>query len=111
MIKTPNLTKMKCQACEGLEDKLSAEQISNYLKFVKNWDLIANHGIAKEFKFKNFKEALAFTNKVGNLAEKEGHHPNILLTWGKVRITSYTHKIDGLSINDFILAAKIDKLS
>ncbi|NLJ99179.1 MAG: 4a-hydroxytetrahydrobiopterin dehydratase [Tissierellia bacterium] len=66
--------------------------------------------LKKEYKFKNFKDALDFTNKVGSLAEEEGHHPDIYLSWGKVVIKLWTHKIDGLHKNDFILAAKIDEI-
>ena len=69
-----------------------------------------NHHVEKEFVFRDFKTALNFTNKVGKIAEKEGHHPDIFLSWGKVKIITYTHKINGLHENDFILAAKIDKL-
>ena len=73
-----------------------------------SWKLVDEHHIERTFSFKDFKEALAFTNKVGEIAEKEGHHPDILLSWGKVKITLWTHKIDGLSESDFILAAKCD---
>ena len=68
------------------------------------------HHLEKEFRFKDFAEALAFTNKVGAIAEAEGHHPDIYVAWGKVRITIWTHKIDGLTRSDFVLAAKIDRL-
>ena len=64
----------------------------------------------REFKFKDFREALTFTNKVGELAEEQGHHPDIYLSWGKVKVTIWTHKIDGLTESDFVLAAKIDRL-
>ena len=72
--------------------------------------MINDHHIEKEFTFKNFREALDFTVEVGELAEEEGHHPDIYLAWGKVKITLWTHKIDGLSESDFILAAKTDGL-
>ena len=83
--------------------------IKKYLKKVKNWKL-KNNKLYKEFKFKNFKEALKFVNKVGKIAEKEGHHPDIYFTWGKCDIELFTHNVKGLSENDFILAAKIDKI-
>src|SRR5262249_46520117 len=70
------------------------------------WQVVNEHHLEKEFKFKDFREALEFTNKVGELAEAQGHHPDIYLTWGKVKITIWTHKIDGLTESDFVLAAK-----
>lgn len=87
-------------------DKLSAMQ----KELGGNWKVVDDHHLEKEFAFKNFREALTFTNKVGELAEKENHHPDIYLAWGKVRITLWTHKIDGLSESDFIFAAKMDIL-
>ena len=72
--------------------------------------VIDNHHLEKEFKFKDFREALSFTNKVGKLAEAQGHHPDIYLAWGKVRLTIWTHKVDGLTESDFVLAAKADRL-
>lgn len=104
------LSKLKCRACEGLEDKLSEDKIRDYLKLLNGWKLVNTHHITKKFNFKNFREALSFTNKVGKLAEKEGHHPDILLKWGAVEVFLFTHALNGLSINDFILAAKIDKI-
>ena len=74
-----------------------------------DWNVVDEHHLEKEFRFKNFAEALAFTNRVGAIAEQEGHHPDIFLAWGKVRITLWTHKIDGLTRSDFVLAAKIDQ--
>jgi 4a-hydroxytetrahydrobiopterin dehydratase len=74
------------------------------------WEVIEEHHLARAFKFRNFVDALAFVNKVGALAEEQGHHPDIFLAWGKVRVELSTHKIGGLSESDFILAAKIDRL-
>ncbi len=104
-----SLSQLKCHACEGLEDKLSKKQIKQNIKQIKNWRINKNC-IKKSLKFKDFKSALSFVNKVGKLAEKEGHHPDILLSWGRVEITLFTHSLNGLSINDFILAAKINAL-
>ncbi|MEI6731627.1 MAG: 4a-hydroxytetrahydrobiopterin dehydratase [archaeon] len=104
------LTKMKCKACKGEEDKLSKKEVKSYLKFLDGWYIFNNHHIEKTYKFKNFLQSLSFVNKIGKLAEKEGHHPNIDFTWGQATIKLWTHKVHGLSINDFILAAKIDKL-
>jgi len=109
--KLKSLSKMKCRACEGLEDKLTAGQIKSHSTAIKDWKVIDNHHLLKDFKFKNFKEALAFVNKVGAIAESEGHHPDIELGWGRASIKLYTHFINGLSINDFILASKIDEIS
>jgi len=74
----------------------------------QEWKVVGEHHLEREFKFKDFAAALAFTNKVGALAEAEGHHPDICLSWGKVKVIIWTHKINGLHENDFILAAKID---
>lgn len=74
------------------------------------WQVVEEHHLEKLFSFLNFRKALDFTNKVGELAERQGHHPDILISWGRVRITIWTHKIDGLTESDFILAAKIDDL-
>jgi 4a-hydroxytetrahydrobiopterin dehydratase len=76
---------------------------------VENWHVISNHHIEREFRFPDFKTALNFTNKIGAIAEEQGHHPDIYLGWGKVDVKIWTHKIDGLTESDFILAAKIDK--
>lgn len=76
----------------------------------EGWDVIENHHLERKYEFKNFEEALKFTNEVGELAEEQGHHPDIYLSWGEVKITLYTHKIDGLWEADFIMAAKIDEL-
>lgn len=75
-----------------------------------DWTLVDEHHLEKTFTFSNFRQALDFTNQVGALAEAEGHHPDIHLAWGKVKLTIWTHKIDGLTESDFILAAKVDAL-
>lgn len=105
-----NLSKQTCKPCEGIGDRLSPENIQANLKQVTGWSLLNNHHIEKSFKFKDFSNALTFVNKVAKIAEKENHHPNISFTWGEVIIKLWTHSIHGLSMNDFILAAKIDKL-
>mgnify|MGYP001618039962 CR=1 FL=1 len=102
-----NLAQKKCVACEGGMHPMPMFLVKKYLKQVKKWKLKNGH-LYKEFKFKNFKEALKFVNKVGSISEKEGHHPNIYFTWGKCNIELWTHAVNGLSENDFILAAKID---
>ena len=90
---------------------LTPEEIATYHPQVPEWKVVDNHSIERDYKFKNFKEALAFVNQVGEIAEEENHHPNIFLHgWNKVKLSLYTHAIDGLSENDFILASKIDLL-
>ena len=104
------LTQKKCVACEGGVPPLTSEQIAVYSEQVNGWIVAPDtFSISKEYTFKNFKEALAFTNKVGELAESEGHHPDITIhDYKNVGIKLSTHAIGGLSENDFILAAKID---
>lgn len=107
------LAKKKCVACEGGVDPLGEEEIKEYLSKVSGWNLVEKEikKIEKEFQLKNFKEALSFINKIGEIAEQEGHHPDITLyNYNKVKVTIYTHSIKGLHENDFILAAKIDAI-
>ncbi len=105
-----DLTKKHCVPCEGGIPPMSKSEAEKYLKEVKGWQLVGNK-IEKELKFKNFKKAMEFVNKVADLAEEEGHHPDILVySWNKVKLMTYTHAIGGLSENDFILATKIDNL-
>jgi len=90
---------------------LSITEARKLLEEIPSWTLSADvKKLSKSYRFKDFAEALAFTNKVGEIAETEGHHPDIVLSWGKVDITLTTHAIGGLSVNDFILAAKVEKL-
>lgn len=105
-----NLEKKRCKPCEGGVKPLKGKELQGYLKEIDFWKVQNEHHILKEFKFKDFKQALKFTNKIGNLADKEGHHPDILLSWGNVKIKLFTHAVGGLSENDFILAKKIDLL-
>ena len=106
-----SLTQLKCEPCSGNTPKLSSDDIQKKLSEVDEWQLNDNKDmIFKKFKFNNFKKALNFTNLVGELAEEEGHHPDISLGWGYCLIMIHTHAVNGLSINDFILAAKIDKI-
>lgn len=89
---------------------MKGDELKGYLKQVQGWKAVNEHHLTKEFTFPDFKQALAFVNKVGAVAEEQGHHPDITFTWGKVEVTTWTHKIDGLTESDFILAAKIDHL-
>ena len=103
-----NLFQKKCEPCSGATSKLSINEINNKLLEIDNWELNNNQEmIFKKFKFKSFKKALYFTNLVGELAEEEGHHPDISFGWGYVDVAIYTHKISGLHENDFIMATKI----
>ena len=89
---------------------LKGEELLPLQKQVERWTVVEEHHITKAFKFPDFRKALDFVNRVGALAEEQGHHPDIFLAWGKVEITIWTHKISGLTESDFILAAKIDEL-
>ena len=105
------LSAQTCEPCRGGIPPLGGAIIAELLAQLEtNWQVVAEHHLQKEFTFPDFKSALAFTNQVGELAEAQGHHPDLHLAWGKVEITIWTHKIDGLHQSDFILAAKIDKL-
>ena len=106
-----SLTSQKCVPCEGDVKPFTAKQVAIYKPQVPDWSVLDDKKIEKTFKFTDFAEALEFINKVGEIAESEGHHPDInLYNWNKVTITLWTHAIKGLFLNDFILAAKIDQL-
>ncbi len=106
------LLKKKCVPCEGGTPPMTDEDEDKYMPQVPDWTLNrgATHKLEREFKFKNFKAALAFVNKVGAIAENEGHHPDIHIYYSKVVLELYTHAVGGLSENDFILAAKINAM-
>ena len=105
----------KCITCRGGIPSFDISEIHKYLKKVDGWNVKKNESesyfIEKNFKFKNFSESQNFINKVGNIAEAEGHHPDIVFGWGYAKIQIFTHKIKGLVESDFILAAKIDKIN
>lgn len=104
-----NLHEKKCLPCTVGTPPLKDEKLQSLYKELGNsWKLIEDQRLEKEYKFKDFKEALLFTNDIGKLAEEEGHHPDIYLSWGKVKLTYWTHKIHGLSESDFVMAAKSD---
>lgn len=108
-----NLTELKCVACRGGEPTATLEEIALYKPEIPEWHIIPRDDIdrlERVFPFKNFAQAVAFTNQVAELAEQEGHHPAILTEWGKVTVTWWTHKIKGLHRNDFIMAAKTDRI-
>ncbi len=108
-----NLTALKCVPCRGGDPPASEAEIAEWLPKIPGWQILEVEGIQRlerSYKFKNFVMALAFANKVGEIAEEEGHHPVLLVTWGKVTVTWWTHVIRGLHRNDFIMAAKTDQL-
>jgi 4a-hydroxytetrahydrobiopterin dehydratase len=104
------LARKGCTPCRGGIPPLSGPALAAFQNQLPFWKVIAGHHLAKSFLFPDFKSALEFVNRVGALAEEEGHHPDLRLGWGKVDVEIYTHKIRGLSENDFILAAKIDEI-
>ena len=109
-----DLSKKKCVPCEGGIPAFNLEEIHKYLKKVDDWsvkeDGLDGYHLTKDFKFENFLKSQEFVNKVGKIAEEEGHHPDIWFGWGYAKIKIYTHAIKGLAESDFILAAKIDKI-
>ena len=109
-----SLSERECKPCQGDVPPLAGDELATLHAELGNagndWQVINGHHLEKEYSFKDFAEALAFTNKVGALAEEIFHHPDIHLAWGKVKITIWTHKIDGLNEADFIFAAKADAL-
>jgi len=107
------LDEMRCEPCRGGVPTLTDKEIDQFSHQLPSWSVVEKDGIKRlerHYEFKDFAEALAFTNKVGQLAEEEGHHPDILTEWGKVTVSWWTHKIGGLHKNDFIMAAKTDSL-
>ena len=105
------LAEKECVPCKGGVAPLKGNELSGLTgQLGGKWQVVNGHHLEKEYKFPDFREALAFTNKVGALAEAQGHHPDIYLAWGKVKLTLWTHKIDGLTESDFVFAAKADEL-
>jgi len=106
------LKEKKCVVCTSDSKPFDRDMVNEYMPGLKNWSIsLDGKWISKEFKFKNFLEALEFVKKVAAIAEEEQHHPNIDFTWGYCKISIQTHKVNGLVENDFILAAKIDEIS
>ena len=106
-----SLADRSCVPCRGGVPPLAGEELERYQRELGNgWDVIDGHHLTKRFRFRDFRSALDFTVQIGELAEEIGHHPDIQLAWGKVVVTVWTHKIDGLADADFIFAAKVDRL-
>jgi len=104
-----DLARKSCVPCKGGVPPLKGEPLSTLSKQLPEWEVVDEHHLRRAYAFPDFAKALAFVNRVGEVAEAEGHHPNIRFTWGKVEIEVFTHAIDGLTESDFILAAKIEE--
>jgi 4a-hydroxytetrahydrobiopterin dehydratase len=104
------LAEKHCVPCRGGVPPLKGDELRDFAGQVDGWVIVDDHHITKSYKFPDFAQALAFVNRIGAVAEEQGHHPDIELAWGSVGVKTYTHKIDGLTESDFILAAKIDQL-
>jgi 4a-hydroxytetrahydrobiopterin dehydratase len=106
-----DLASKQCIPCRGGVPALKGHELAALLRLLGNgWKTINEHHLEKNYAFSDFRQALDFTNRVGELAEEQGHHPDIYLAWGKVIITVWTHAIDGLTESDFVLAAKADQV-
>lgn len=109
-----DLTQRRCEACRAGAPQATPEEIEEYMPQIPDWRIIEVEGVKqlqRQYKFKNFVQALAFANRVGEIAEEQDHHPAILVEYGRVTLTWWTHKIKGLHANDFIMAARSDQLS
>ena len=106
-----DLANRRCGPCNAETAPIEGKELQTYREHLHSrWRVIEDHHLAARYDFKDFAQALEFTNRVGSLAEAEGHHPEICLSWGWVKVRIWTHAIDGLSENDFILAAKMDQM-
>ena len=113
MVEQIALSEARCTACRAGEPTVTDKEVRLLHPQIPDWSIVERDGVMRlerSFKFKNFAEALSFTNRVGRIAEDEGHHPAMLTEWGKVTVSWWTHKIKGLHKNDFIMAAKTDRL-
>ena len=104
-----SLADQHCVPCRGGVPPLKGEQLEKMKAQTPEWEVVDEHHLTRSFKFPDFKTALDFVNRVGAIAEQEGHHPDLYLAWGKVDVKIWTHKIDGLTDSDFVMAAKIDR--
>jgi 4a-hydroxytetrahydrobiopterin dehydratase len=105
-----DLASKTCSPCKGGIPPLAGDVLTSLMTSLgSDWRLIEQHHLEKEYRFRNFRNALAFTNRIGELAEQQGHHPDIHLAWGMVKLQVWTHKINGLTESDFVFAAKADQ--
>ena len=105
-----SLAQKHCVPCRGGVPPLKGAELENFKAQVTGWDVVDEHHLSKTYPFPDFQKALDFVNRAGAIAEQEGHHPDLYLSWGKTRVEIWTHKINGLTESDFILAAKIDQI-
>lgn len=110
MTDNDNLAEKVCVPCRGGVPPLTDEERAPLLKQIPEWDVIDGHHLERDYKFDDFMAALQFANAAGKVAEEQGHHPEITIGWGHAKVQIWTHKIDGLTESDFILAAKFDRL-
>lgn len=106
-----DLASRECVPCRGGVPPMRGDEINKLLKELDGWEVVKEHHLRKTYTFDNFRAALDFVNRVGQLAQEQSHHPDICFGWGRAEITIWTHKIDGLTESDFILAAKINKIA
>lgn len=105
-----DLAEQTCVPCKGGVPPMEAEEADRFLaRLDEGWDVVETHHLERTYEFSDFAEALAFVNRMGEIAEEQGHHPDIHLSWGRVGVEIWTHKIDGLTESDFVLAAKFDR--
>ena len=105
-----DLADKTCVPCRGDVPPLRGKELEELERQLPDWEVVEGHHLRREFRFRNFREALDFVNRVGELAEEQGHHPDVEFGWGRAAVTIFTHKIDGLTESDFVLAAKVDRL-
>ncbi len=105
-----DLASKTCVPCRGGIPPLKGKELGDLSKQLPGWEVVKEHHLTRSFEFPDFVTALDYVNRLGAIAEEQGHHPDILLAWGKVGVTTWTHKIDGLTESDFILAAKAERL-
>jgi 4a-hydroxytetrahydrobiopterin dehydratase len=106
-----DLAARRCVPCKGGVPPLKGAELSALQRQLDgDWEVVGEHHLEREYRFPDFRQALAFVNRVGEMAEEQNHHPDLLLSWGRVRVTIWTHKIDGLTESDFVFAAKCDRL-
>ena len=104
------LAEKQCVPCKGGVSPLTGSELAPLAEEIPTWEVVEDHHLDRNYTFENFQKALDFTNQIGELAEEQGHHPDIYLAWGRVGVKLWTHKIDGLTESDFVMAAKIEKL-
>lgn len=105
-----DLASKTCVPCKSDTPPLQSEEIEGLRRQIPEWEVVEDHHLKRTLRFKNFREALEFVNKVGGIAEEQGHHPDIGFGWGYAEVTVWTHKIDGLAESDFVFAAKVDQI-